>query len=50
MLKIPGQAFIVLNSAQAASDLFEKRSKKYSGRPHIPMVMDPTLYASHVPL
>lgn len=45
MLKITGQAFIVLNSAQAASDLFEKRSRKYSGRPYLPMVMEPNLYA-----
>lgn len=50
MLKIPGQAFIALNSAQAVSDLFEKRSRQYSGRPYIPMVMESSLYASNMTL
>ncbi|KAF8602809.1 cytochrome P450 [Ceratobasidium sp. AG-I] len=48
MLRIPGQAFIVLNSAQAASELFEKRSRKYSGRPYLPMVMDPIDWSRHI--
>ncbi|KAB5589457.1 Cytochrome P450 family protein [Ceratobasidium theobromae] len=43
MLKVPGQSFIILNSARATADLFDKRSKSYSGRPFIPMVMDPSL-------
>ncbi|CCO33582.1 O-methylsterigmatocystin oxidoreductase Short=OMST oxidoreductase [Rhizoctonia solani AG-1 IB] len=42
-LKMLGHSTIVLNSAQAASDLFEKRSAKYSDRTNSPMVRDPTL-------
>ncbi|CAE6442524.1 unnamed protein product [Rhizoctonia solani] len=42
-LKMLGQSIIVINSAQAASDLFEKRSAKYSDRTSSPMVRDPTL-------
>ncbi|KEP49473.1 O-methylsterigmatocystin oxidoreductase [Rhizoctonia solani 123E] len=42
-LKMLGQSIIVLNSSQAASDLFEKRSAKYSDRTTSPMISDPTL-------
>ncbi|KAF8749674.1 cytochrome P450 [Rhizoctonia solani] len=42
-LKMLGHSTIVLNSSQAASDLFEKRSAKYSDRANSPMVRDPTL-------
>ncbi|CAE6406418.1 unnamed protein product [Rhizoctonia solani] len=42
-LKMLGQSIIVLNSAKAASDLFEKRSAKYSDRTTSPMISDPTL-------
>lgn len=42
-LKMLGQSIIILNSAKAASDLFEKRSAKYSDRKNSPMVRDPTL-------
>jgi hypothetical protein len=43
-LEILGQKIIVLNSAEAASDLLDKRSALYSDRPSIPMVSDPLLY------
>jgi hypothetical protein len=33
-----GQAIIVLNTAEAAKDLFEKRSAIYSDRPIIPII------------
>ncbi|QRW23829.1 cytochrome P450 family protein [Rhizoctonia solani] len=42
-LKLLGHSTIILNSAQAASDLFEKRSSKYSDRINSPMATDPTL-------
>ncbi|CEL59153.1 O-methylsterigmatocystin oxidoreductase OS=Aspergillus flavus (strain ATCC 200026 / FGSC A1120 / NRRL 3357 / JCM 12722 / SRRC 167) GN=ordA PE=2 SV=1 [Rhizoctonia solani AG-1 IB] len=42
-LEILGQKIIVLNSAEAASDLLDKRSALYSDRPCIPMVSDPLL-------
>jgi hypothetical protein len=32
-----GQSFIVLNSHQAAVDLFDKRGAIYSGRPQFPL-------------
>ncbi|KAJ1303937.1 hypothetical protein OPQ81_008348 [Rhizoctonia solani] len=38
-----GQPFVVLNSAQVASDLLEKRSASYSDRVSAPMVTNPTL-------
>ncbi|CAE6452064.1 unnamed protein product [Rhizoctonia solani] len=38
-----GQPFIILNSAQIASDLLEKRSAIYSDRSCAPMVKSPTL-------
>lgn len=38
-----GQHIIVLNSAQAASDLLDKRSAIYSDRFCPPMLKDPTL-------
>lgn len=34
---------IVLNSAKAASDVFDKRGSNYSDRPEMPMIVD--LYA-----
>ncbi|KAF8749675.1 cytochrome P450 [Rhizoctonia solani] len=42
-LKVMGYSTIILNSAQAASDLFDKRSFKYSDRTNAPMATDPTL-------
>ncbi|CAE6474944.1 unnamed protein product [Rhizoctonia solani] len=42
-LEILGQKIIVLNSAEAASDLLSKRSALYSDRPVIPMVTNPDL-------
>lgn len=38
-----GQHVLVLNSAQAASDLLDKRSALYSDRFCPPMIKDPTL-------
>ncbi|CAE6426624.1 unnamed protein product [Rhizoctonia solani] len=38
-----GQPLVVLNSAQAATDLLDKRSNIYSDRINAPMVTDPTL-------
>ncbi|KAF8737843.1 cytochrome p450, partial [Rhizoctonia solani] len=42
-LEILGQKILVLNSAEAASDLLDKRSTIYSDRPSIPMLTDPSL-------
>ncbi|EUC55083.1 O-methylsterigmatocystin oxidoreductase [Rhizoctonia solani AG-3 Rhs1AP] len=42
-LNIMGQPLVVLNSAQAATDLLDKRSNIYSDRINAPMVTDPTL-------
>ncbi|KAF8690343.1 cytochrome P450, partial [Rhizoctonia solani] len=42
-LELLGQKIIVLNSAEAASDLLDKRSAIYSDRPSIPMVTEPSL-------
>ncbi|KAF8760953.1 cytochrome P450 [Rhizoctonia solani] len=42
-LELLGQKIIVLNSAEAASDLLDKRSAIYSDRPSIPMVAEPSL-------
>nr|QDJ74249.1 cytochrome P450-9 [Thanatephorus cucumeris] len=42
-LEIVGHKICALNSAEAASDVLDKRSAVYSDRPNIPMVMDPTL-------
>lgn len=36
-LKVPMQEFVVLDSAEAAFDLLEKRSEIYSDRPHFIM-------------
>lgn len=36
-LSILGRPVIVLNSAQAATDLLEKRGENYSDRPYIPI-------------
>lgn len=36
-LRILGRPVIVLNSAQAATDLLEKRGENYSDRPDIPI-------------
>ncbi|KAJ1300655.1 hypothetical protein OPQ81_002303 [Rhizoctonia solani] len=42
-LDILGHKLIVLNSAEAATDILEKRSAYHSDRPQIPMVTDPAL-------
>ncbi|CCO32962.1 O-methylsterigmatocystin oxidoreductase Short=OMST oxidoreductase [Rhizoctonia solani AG-1 IB] len=42
-LNLIGQPLVILNSAQAASDLLEKRSSIYSDRIGAPMVTDPAL-------
>ncbi|CAE6474941.1 unnamed protein product [Rhizoctonia solani] len=42
-LEILGQKIIVLNSAEAASDLLDKRSVLYSDRPFLPMVTNSDL-------
>ncbi|KZV60973.1 cytochrome P450 [Peniophora sp. CONT] len=39
-LNVMGNTMIILNSAQAASDLFEKRGAFYSDRPDMPMIVD----------
>jgi hypothetical protein len=38
-----GNTMIVLNSAKAVSDIFDKRGSNYSDRPDLPMIVD--LYA-----
>lgn len=38
-----GQTIIVLNSTKATSDLLDKRSSMYSGRPRIPVLVDEDL-------
>ncbi|KAF8748926.1 cytochrome P450 [Rhizoctonia solani] len=43
LLKAFGQSTLVLNSAQAASELLDKRSAKYSDRNIGPMLSDPRL-------
>ncbi|KAH7333661.1 cytochrome P450 [Rhizoctonia solani] len=42
-LEIFGQKLLILNSAEAASQILDKRSAIYSDRPPIPMVTDPAL-------
>ncbi|KAJ1300653.1 hypothetical protein OPQ81_002301 [Rhizoctonia solani] len=42
-LNILGHRLIVLNSAEAATEILDKRSASYSDRPQIPMVMDASL-------
>lgn len=42
-LSVMGQTIIVLNSAKAASELLEKRSSIYSGRPQIPVIVEKDL-------
>ncbi|CUA71551.1 Premnaspirodiene oxygenase [Rhizoctonia solani] len=42
-LEILGHKIIILNSAEAASDVLEKRSAFHSDRPPLPMVKDSTL-------
>ncbi|CAE6371292.1 unnamed protein product [Rhizoctonia solani] len=42
-LEILGHEVIVLNSAEAALELLEKRAVLYSDRPPIPMIKDPAL-------
>jgi len=49
-LNILGNTMVVLNSAKAISDIFDKRGSNYSDRPDMPMIVD--LYAItyvHVP-
>ncbi|KAI0295706.1 cytochrome P450 [Russula brevipes] len=47
-LNIMGNTMIVLNSAKAVSDIFDKRGSNYSDRPDLPMIVD--LYAITGPL
>ncbi|KAF8746796.1 cytochrome P450 [Rhizoctonia solani] len=42
-LKVPGQSIIVLNSADHANELLNKRSSIYSDRPYIHMIASPKL-------
>jgi hypothetical protein len=42
-LDVLGSTMIILNSAKAVSDLFDKRGSNYSDRPDLPMIVD--LYA-----
>ncbi|CAE6411293.1 unnamed protein product [Rhizoctonia solani] len=42
-LEILGHKLLVLNSAEAASEILDKRSALYSDRPPIPMLTDPAL-------
>ncbi|KDN44597.1 hypothetical protein RSAG8_05362, partial [Rhizoctonia solani AG-8 WAC10335] len=42
-LEVLGHKIIILNSAEAALDVLEKRSAFHSDRPPLPMVTDPTL-------
>lgn len=42
-LKVFGHSIIILNSAQAASDLLDKRSARYADRYCPPMIKEPSL-------
>ncbi|CAE7144555.1 unnamed protein product [Rhizoctonia solani] len=42
-LEILGHKIIVLNSAEAASEILDKRAAIYSDRPDVPMIRDPAL-------
>ncbi|KAG9091356.1 hypothetical protein FRC07_011869, partial [Ceratobasidium sp. 392] len=42
-LTVLGKTIIILNSAQAAHDLLERRSATYSDRSELPMISDPNL-------
>lgn len=46
-LNVLGSAMVVLNSAKAVSDFFDKRGSNYSDRPDMPMIVD--LYAITYP-
>ncbi|KAI0066963.1 cytochrome P450 [Artomyces pyxidatus] len=39
-LNIMGNTMVVLNSAQAVADIFDKRGSNYSDRPDLPMIVD----------
>ncbi|KAI0052748.1 cytochrome P450 [Auriscalpium vulgare] len=39
-LNILGNTMVVLNSAQAVADIFDKRGSNYSDRPDMPMIVD----------
>ncbi|KAI0300588.1 cytochrome P450 [Multifurca ochricompacta] len=39
-LNVMGSTMIVLNSAKAVSDIFDKRGSNYSDRPDMPMIVD----------
>ncbi|KAI0260713.1 cytochrome P450 [Gloeopeniophorella convolvens] len=39
-LNVLGSTMIILNSAQAVSDIFDKRGSNYSDRPDMPMIVD----------
>jgi hypothetical protein len=43
-LNVLGHKVIILNSAEDATELLEKRAALYSDRTQIPMVVDPALY------
>ncbi|CAE6475041.1 unnamed protein product [Rhizoctonia solani] len=42
-LNILGHKVVILNSAEAATEVLEKRAALYSDRPQVPMVVDPAL-------
>ncbi|CAE6467599.1 unnamed protein product [Rhizoctonia solani] len=42
-LNILGHKLVILNSAEAASEILDKRSALYSDRPPVPMITDPSL-------
>lgn len=39
-LNIAGQSIVVLDTAEAATELLERRSSLYSGRPYMPMITE----------
>jgi hypothetical protein len=39
-LNVLGNTMVVLNSAKAVSDIFDKRGSNYSDRPDMPMIVD----------
>ena len=46
-LNVLGQHFVILNSLEVITDLFEKRSSIYSGRMNMTMINE--LYVYHIP-
>ena len=39
-MKVLDKHVLILNSFEATNELFEKRSAKYSDKPHMPMLVD----------